>query len=113
MPAHAMHMAHGSCVPCSTIDMVPAVPDTQPGRLLKLLWLALLQVEIEGLPTTDNWPAAAEVKKLLSARIGRPFTTQEIEDDVRTLLATGGCRRAAPLGWAVACLLAEVHWSGM
>jgi hypothetical protein len=57
---------------------------------LKPAWLLLLQVAIEGLPTAEHWPVAADLKKLLSARIGRPFTTQEIEDDVRTLLSTGG-----------------------
>jgi hypothetical protein len=48
------------------------------------------QVQIEGLPATGGWPAAGEIKQLLSARIGRPFSTEELEEDVRTLLGTGG-----------------------
>jgi hypothetical protein len=53
---------------------------------------ARAQIQLEGLPTAPGWPAAAEVKALLTARIGRTFTTEELEEDVRMLLATGGGR---------------------
>jgi hypothetical protein len=45
---------------------------------------------MEGVPGLKEWPTAAELRSLLKTRVGRPVSTQDIEDDVRTLLSTGG-----------------------
>eukprot|EP00775_Hariotina_reticulata_P012413 gene12413-12548_t len=54
------------------------------------------QVSLEGVPEDPLWPGTAQLLQLLNSRIGAAVTTQEIEDDVSRLLATGLFGKARP-----------------
>jgi hypothetical protein len=46
-------------------------------------------IKVSGVPEGSGFPTAADLRHLLICKPGRPFTSEDIEADVRTLQATG------------------------
>lgn len=84
-------------------DRVGLLADGRVEAQAKNLW-HVRKVQIEGLPTSDEWPTESSLKKLLVTRAGRPVSTQDIEGDISRLLSTGLFK---------VCETAESHFSMM
>jgi len=76
-------------------DRVGLLVDYQPESQASNLWHSR-KVFIEGLPTEPEWPTAQQLKTLIQTRAGRPVSTQDIEADVYSLLATGLFKSVRP-----------------
>ena len=101
---YILAMSHVSAVSCDRVrDLIRAVqPDVVSVELCKDR-LGLLasdfpagprvwhcpQVTVSGAPEGSGFPTKAELEGMLTCKPGKPFTSDDIEADVRTLQATG------------------------
>ena len=81
-------------------SLLPSLPPSWPVPLNVPPLPACLhvQVSIEGLPASPEWPTWDQLRRLLRCQPGRPINAQDIEEDVYLLQATGATGQGGPQG---------------